>query len=460
MSPAQVVQPQIEEAIRARNFTKVRDTLADWVPADVADLIEQLESEDRAVLFRLLPRDLASDSFEYLSPEYQEELLKALGRGQVAAILNDMSPDDRTALLEELPATATRKLINLLSPEERTIARTLLGYPEDSIGRLMTPDYVAIKPERTVEQALDHIRRYGDDSETLNVIYVVDRQGKLQGDLRIRQVLLAGPDQKIEDLCDGHFVALKATDDQETAVAVFKEYDRVALPVTDSSGVLLGMVTIDDVMDVAEEEATEDIQKIGGMEALDEPYLQAGFGEMLRKRGGWLVLLFLGQMLTVSTMEAYQSKLASAVFLVLFLPLIISSGGNSGTQAATLVIRAMALGEVTLRHWWTVMRREIVSGLALGLCLAAIGFLRIAGGQMVSGAYGPNWLVVGITISSALLGVVLWGTLLGSMLPFLLKGIGADPATSSTPVVTTIVDVTGLIIYFSLATVVLSGTFL
>jgi magnesium transporter len=324
----------------------------------------------------------------------------------------------------------------------------------------MTPDYVAVKPERTVEQALDHIRRYGDDSETLNVIYVVDRQGNLLDDLRIRQVLLAGPEEKIEDLCDGRFVALQATDDQEAAVAVFREYDRVALPVTDSSGVLLGMVTFDDVMDVAEEEATEDIQKIGGMEALDEPYLQAGLGEMLRKRGGWLVLLFLGQMLTVSTMEAYQSKLASAVFLVLFLPLIISSGGNSGTQAATLVIRAMALGEVTLRHWWTVMRREIVSGLALGLCLAAIGFARIAGGQMVTGAYGEHWIVVGITISAALLGVVLWGTILGSMLPFLLKGIGADPATSSTPVVTTIVDVTGLIIYFSLATVVLSGTFL
>ena len=249
MSPADV-QPQIEEAIKNRRFGVVRPLVSEWEPADLADLIQDLEPEDRGVLFRLLPRDLAADSFEYLGPELQEDLLKALGREQVAAILNDMSPDDRTALLEELPASVTRELLSVLTPDERQVAKSLLGYPEDSIGRLMTPDYLAVRPEWTIDEALAHIRRYGHDSETLNVIYVVDYDGKLIDDLRMRQLLLARTDQRITDIMDGHFVVLKAMDDQEDAVQVFSEYDRVAFPVTDSEGSLLGIVTIDDVLDV------------------------------------------------------------------------------------------------------------------------------------------------------------------------------------------------------------------
>lgn len=456
MSPAQV-QPRIEEALKERRFTVVRDLLSESEPAGLVDLIQDLAPGDRAVLFRLLPRDDAADVFEYLSPEYQEELLRHLGREEVAGILNEMAPDDRTALLEELPPSATRHLLNLLTPEERKVATTLLGYPEDSIGRLMTPDYVAVRPHWTIEQALEHIRKYGDDSETLNMIYVVDDQGKLIDDLRMRQVLLAEATDKISDLMNHQWVSLVASHDQEESIPVFRESDRVALPVTDSAGHLLGIVTIDDVLDVAEEEATEDIQKIGGMEALDEPYLQTGFGEMIRKRAGWLVLLFLGQMLTTNVMGYFEGEIASAWFVIIFLPLIISSGGNSGSQAATLIIRAMALGEVTPRQWWRVMRMEVVSGLTLGLLIGAIGFGRIAAGAMLTDAYPDRWWLIGLTVGAALLGVVLWGVLVGSMLPFVMQSLGADPAASSTPFVTTIVDVSGLIIYFGIASATLSS---
>jgi magnesium transporter len=337
----------------------------------------------------------------------------------------------------------------------------LLGYPEDSIGRLMTPDYLAVRPEWTLEEALDHIRRYGDDSETLNVIYVVDERGKLIDDLRMRQVLLAPPQDKIADIMDGLFVVLKAMDDQELAIQVFSEYDRVALPVIDSEGVLIGIVTIDDVLDVAEEEATEDIQKIGGMEALDEPYLQTGHGDMVRKRVGWLIVLFFGQMLTATALDFYRDEIASAVILVLFLPLIIASGGNSGSQAATMVIRAMALGEVTMGHWWSVMRREIVSGFALGIVVGAVGFFGVWGIAVYRPeSYGAHWPLIGLTVGASLIGVVLWGTLIGSMLPFVMRMVGADPAASSTPFVATVVDVTGLLMYFSIAAIVLRGTLL
>jgi magnesium transporter len=460
MSPAEV-QPQIEEAIKDRRFGVVRPLLSEWEPADLADLIQDLDPEDRGVLFRLLPRDLAADSFEYLTPEFQEELLKALGREQVAAILNDMSPDDRTALLEELPASVTRELLSVLTPDERRVAQTLLGYPEDSIGRLMTPDYLAVRPEWTIDEALAHIRRYGHDSETLNVIYVVDDGGKLIDDLRMRQVLLARPEQRIADIMDGHFVALKAIDDQEDSVQVFSEYDRVAFPVTDSEGSLLGIVTIDDVLDVAEEEATEDIQKIGGMEALDYPYLQTGLGDMVKKRVGWLIVLFFGQMLTAMALDYYRDEIIGALILVLFLPLIIASGGNSGSQAATMVIRAMALGEVTMGQWWIVMRKEIASGFWLGLVVGGVGFLGVWFLAIYRpDSYGAHWPLIGLTVGVSLIGVVLWGTLIGSMLPFVMQMIGADPAASSTPFVATVVDVTGLIIYFSIALVVLRGTLL
>ena len=450
----------LEDALRQRHFAELRDQLQGREPAHVVEAIEGFTPEDQAVLFRLLPRDLAGRTFEYLAPEAQERLIKAMAREDVAAILNDMSPDDRTALLEELPAAVTRQLLALLSAQERAIALRLLGYPEKSIGRLMTPDFVAVRADWTVQQVLDHVRNHGRDSETLNVIYIVDDAGRLIDDVRIRLILLARPESRIGDLSDKVFASLHASDDQETAVHVFREYDRVALPVTDSEGVLLGIVTVDDVLDVAQEEATEDIHKIGAVEALDDPYLHAPLAQMVKKRAPWLVVLFIGEMLTATAMGYFEDAIARAVLLVLFVPLIISSGGNSGSQAATLVIRAMALGEVALHDWWRVMRREILSGLSLGAILGTIGFARIAVWESVFHLYGDHWLRVGLTVGVTLVFVVLWGTLVGSMLPFVLRRFGADPATSSAPFVATLVDVSGVLIYFSLASVLLTGTLL
>ena len=452
-----LIRPELEELIRSRDFGQLRKFLLDLSVPDLAELLAETSPEDRAVIFRLLPRSLAADAFEYMPFEAQEELLKGLGDEQVAAVLDEMSADDRTALLEELPGEVTRRLLDLLSPEERAVARSLLGYPEESIGRLMTPDYLHVREGWTVQQVLDHIRRYGRDSETLNVLYVVDEAGKLIDDLRMRELLLVDPTRRVGDIIDRDFVALHATDDQETAVAAFRRHDRTALPVIDSTGSLVGIVTVDDVLDVAEEEATEDIQKLGGTEALEEPYLAISLPTLIRKRAPWLVVLFLGEMLTATAMGFYESEIERAVVLALFIPLIISSGGNSGSQATTLIIRALAVGEVNLRDWWRVVRRELVAGLSLGVMLGVIGFLRVVVFPP-EGSGSVHAVGIGITVGVALLGVVLWGCLAGSLLPLLLKRLGLDPATSSAPFVATLVDVTGLVIYFSVASLLLSGT--
>ncbi|HEY2125223.1 MAG TPA: magnesium transporter [Chthoniobacterales bacterium] len=461
-----ILIPEIKSLIEAREFNALRELFQEWPPADVAEVILDMEENDRVIIFRVLPSALAADVFEYLDVEAQQELLRAMAHEQVVAILNEMSPDDRTALLEELPSAAARQLIRLLTPEERQVAQSLLGYPEGSVGRLMTPDFIAVHEDWTVKEVLDYIRENGQDSETLNVIYVVDDRGKLIDDLRIREFLLKPLTAKVSDIRDETFVALAGGDSQEAALNVFRKYDRSALPVLDSNGVLVGIVTIDDMLDVAEEQATEDIQKLGGMEALDEPYMRISLFRMVRKRAGWLIILFLGEMLTATAMSSYQDEIAKAVVLALFLPLIISSGGNSGSQASTLIIRAMALGEITLRDWWRVASRELRAGLALGLILGIIGALRVAAWSIIGeryfhrSLYGPHWPQVALTVGCALIGVVLWGSLSGSMLPFVLRRVGADPATSSAPFVATLVDVTGLIIYFSIALLIMRGSML
>ncbi|MGI8431090.1 MAG: magnesium transporter [Chthoniobacterales bacterium] len=457
-----LLQPEIKSMIDARNFTALRELFSEMPPVDVAEIILDLPADEQVIIFRILPHTLAADVFEYLDVDVdaQQQLLRGMAHEQVVGILNEMSPDDRTALLEELPSAAARQLIRLLTPEERKIAQQLLGYPEGSVGRLMTPDLIAVKAEWSVRETLDYVRENGRDSETLNVIYVVDDRGKLIDDLRIREFLLTPLAKKVSELMDETFVALSATDTQEDALNVFRKYDRSALPVLDSGGVLVGLVTIDDMLDVAQEEATEDMEKFGGMEAMDEAYMRVPLLTMVRKRATWLVVLFLGEMLTASAMGYYEGAIAKAVVLALFLPMIISSGGNSGSQASMLIIRAMALGEVTLRDWWLVMRKELLAGLMLGLVLGSIGFLRVAVWAQFSNVYGPHWMLIAITVGVALIGVVLWGSLSGSMLPFLLRRLGADPATSSAPFVATLVDVTGLIIYFSLALLILRGSML
>jgi magnesium transporter len=455
-----ILQPEIKSMIDSRNFTALRELFSEMPPADVAEIILDLSEDEQVIIFRILPHALAADVFEYLDVEAQQQLLRGMAHEQVVSILNEMSPDDRTALLEELPSAAARQLIRLLTPEERNIAQALLGYPEGSVGRLMTPDLVAVDSDWTVQDVLSYIRAHGQDSETLNVIYVVDDRGKLLDDIRIREFLLKPLETKVSELMDENFVALNVTDSQEEAVNVFRKYDRAVLPVVDSGGVLVGLVTIDDMLDVAEEQATEDIQKFGGMEAMEEPYMRIPLWRMVRKRAIWLVVLFLGEMLTASAMGYYEGAIAKAVVLALFLPLIISSGGNSGSQASMLIIRAMALGEVTLRDWWRVMRKEVVAGLLLVCVLGTIGFVRVALWAQFSNVYGPHWILVALTVGIALIGVVLWGSLSGSMLPFVLRGVGADPATSSAPFVATLVDVTGLVIYFSIALLIMRGAML
>ena len=457
------IKIHIREFIENKNWKALKHELHQLDPLQVAEILENVSKTDQLVIFRLLPRQLAKDSFQILSHDEQEDIITGLAAHTnfITGLLNDLDPDDRTQFFEELPGKVVQQLVQLLAKEEREIATRLLGYPEESIGRLMTPEYVAIKPYFTVQEALDHIRKFGHDSETLNVIYVVNEQWRLIDDIRIKEIILAPPQQIISDLSDNRFVSLNAYDDQEVAVKVFQDQDRVALPVVDDDGVLLGIITVDDVMDVAEEESTEDFHKFGGTEGLDLSYTKTPLLELVRKRAGWLVVLFFGEMLTASAMGFFEKEIEKAVVLALFVPLVISSGGNSGSQAASLIIRSLALKELNLRNWWYVMRKEIFSGLLLGSVLGLIGFFRILIWQQTGFYnYGEYWIWVGVSVSVALIFIVLWGTLTGSMIPILLKRIGLDPATASAPFVATLVDVTGLIIYFTVASLFLTGKLL
>ena len=324
----------------------------------------------------------------------------------------------------------------------------------------MTPDYIAVRERWSVEQVLDFVRTYGKDSETLNAIYVIDERGKLIDDIRMREILLAPQTFLVRSLMDRNFVCLKVTDEKPEAVELFRKYDRTALPVINDDGILVGIVTVDDVFDVAEEEATREIHQLGGVQALEEPYITTPVPIIVGKRAPWLVVLFMGELLTASAMGFFEEEIALAPVLALFVPLIISSGGNSGSQTATLIVRALGLGEFRVHEWPHVLRREILSGFMLGLVLGTFGFLRIAIWSLFSDFYGPHWHLIGLTVGVTLLSIVMWGTIAGAMLPMLLKAIGLDPATSSAPFVATLVDVTGLVIYFTVALFFLSGTLL
>jgi magnesium transporter len=450
----------LAERLVTGNLHKLKRLTAMVQPEELALLIHENPDIDYKKVFQVLDAEKAIHTFENLDFDIQVDLLRSFSIEQLTSTLNQISPDDRTALFEKLPEEVLPKYLSLLSDEERKTAKELLLYPEDSIGRLMTPDFISVKEDWTVEQVLQHIRTYGKNSETLNLVYVTDSNGYLIDDVRVRHFLLSPLNTKVSDLMDHQFVALNAKDDQEKAIDIFKQTDRVALPVTDFNGLLLGIITFDDVMDVMEEEDTADIQMIGGTEALDEPYLKVSFREMISKRAGWLVILFLGEMLTATAMGYFENEIKRAVILATFIPLIISSGGNTGSQAATLIIRAMALEEVTIANWWHVIRREFLSGIVLGTILGIIGFMRIAVWTMFTDIYGEHWMLIGFTVGLTLVGVVLWGTLSGSMLPLILKRAGVDPAVSSAPFIATLVDVTGLIIYFSIAFLVLKGTLL
>ena len=454
-------EDSIADLVATRQWDRLRDELMPLHPSDVAGVIIEHPTETEGIIFRMLPTEKAARVFSYLPPPEQRSLLESLSNEQVRKLLDDMTPDDRTHLLEEMPAEVTRELLLQLDPQALKATRALLGYPENTAGRYMTPEYAWIYPDMSAADALAKIRETGRGKETLNWVYIIDPEGKLVEDLRLANLVLAHADTNVMAIDDPQLVSVQATADRDTVLQAFAQYDRTVLPVTDKHGYMLGIITVDDVLDIAEQRATEDIQKMGGSEALGASYVDVGFTTMLRKRGGWLAALFLGEMLTATAMGFFEAEIARAVVLAMFVPLIISSGGNSGSQATSLIIRALALQELRLRDWWRVCGREIAAGLALGAFLGAIGFLRIVLWQRLHLTdYGVHYVLVALTVSGALIGVVAFGTLTGSMLPFILRRLGFDPATASAPFVATLVDVTGLCIYFGVAMLILRGTLL
>lgn len=450
----EMLTDQIKLLIADGDPVKLNEYLDSLNISEVESLIDELP-EYADTFISTLSINRAVNVFRILDFPTQERIVKKLSGPKIAELINELPPDDRTSFFSELHGDAVKKMIILLPPADRKEALSLLGYPEESIGRLMTPDYITVKKHWSVARVLDHIRKYGKNSETIDVLYVIDENGILLDDIRIREILLVKPDVLVSDLMDNRLISLKAYDPQEEAINVFRMNNRVALPVTDDQQIMLGIVTVDDILWVANEEYTEDIQRFGGSEALDEPYLDVSLMNLVKKRAGWLVVLFIGELFTATVMQYYEHQLEKVLVLTMFIPLIVSSGGNSGSQASTLIIRAMALGEVGIIDWWRVMKREFTAGLLLGLILGLIGFTRIYGWHLFSDVYGEHWLQIAFTVSISLVGIVLWGSLIGSMFPFVLRRFKADPATSSAPFVATLVDVTGLIIYFSVAAVIL-----
>ena len=453
------LQEQFETIIQTEDKLQIREFLDDQNISDVAQLVEENPEHESQIIANMSVHRAAS-VFKIIDLSTQKRIIHELPPNTTASLLNELPADDRTDFLEELPSNVVRELIKLLDPDERKITLSLLGYPENSIGRLMTPDYVYVYPWNTIEEVFTTIRKFGKDSETINVIYIINEKGELLDDIRIREFILNPPDKKVEELMDERFVALHPEDDQENASEMFKMNNRVALPVVSNNNQLLGIVTIDDILWVAEEEFSEDMQKMGGTEALEEPYLDVPIFKLYKKRIIWLFILFVGETLTIAAMANFQETLEQVLVLSTFIPLIISSGGNSGSQAATLIIQALALGEITVQDWWRIARREILSGLFMGVTLGIVGFFIIYCGHQFFGLFGEHYIRIAFAIGTAIIGVVMWGTIMGSMLPLLLKKLGADPATSSTPFIATLVDVTGLLIYFGTAFLLLKGVLL
>ncbi len=429
---------------------------------ELQDVWPILSRDERAEGFQLLPPDDdADDFFLSLSTRDQAELLMELRPGARRRWVRMLPPDDAVDLVQELEPEDRAAVTELLDPVTRREVSALLAYEEDEAGGLMSPRFARVRPEMTVDEAIAYLRRQARRRlETIYYVYVLDAEQRLQGVVSFRELFASPGDRLIREVMETDVVTVPEHMDQESVSLLLAESDLLAVPVVDAAGRLKGIVTVDDIVDVVQEEATEDIQKAGGMEALDAPYLDVGIATMVRKRGVWLVILFIGEMLTATAMAHYEDEIARAVVLATFVPLLISSGGNSGSQASTLIIRAMALGEVRMRDWWRVVRREFFTGLALGLILAVIGFVRIVVWQQVGQVYGPHYISIAFAVSFSLVGIVLLGTLTGSALPLILNRLGLDPANSSAPFVATLVDVTGLILYFSMARMVLSGTLL
>ena len=429
---------------------------------DLQETWRILAPEDRLEAFLDLPRAEAEDFFLDLSARDQYELISAMPAAQRRSWMRLLPPDDAVDVVQEAEEPSERyELLALLDEQTKNEVTALLAYAEDDAGGLMTPSYARVRPDVTVDEAIAYLRRQGRDRlEHVNYVYVLDTDQKLLGIVSFRDLFTAAPGRTVRDLMASDIVTAQEDTDQEALGRLFAQHDLQAIPVVDADGRMKGIVTVDDIVDVLQEEATEDIQKIGGTEALDAPYLEVSFFEMLKKRVVWLAVLFVGESFTAAAMGRFENEIAKAVVLSLFIPLIISSGGNSGSQASTLVIRAMALGEVTLSDWWRVVHREVVQGFSMGLILAVIGFGRVVLWQTFLHSYGEHYLLVAGTVAMSVVGVVMFGTIVGSMLPFLLKRIGLDPASASAPFVATLVDVSGIVIYFTFASLFLRGTLL
>lgn len=419
-----------------------------------------LSVDERVRAFERLPRDAAAAFFQELSSHEQAELVLAMPEGERYLWLRLLAPDDAADLLQQVEPEQRQELLHLLDQTTQKEVSALLAYKEDEAGGLMSPRFARVRPDMTVEEAIAYLRRQSRHLETIYYVYVLDSQQRLLGVVSFRELLSAPAGRPISSIMHEDVVAVPESLDQEAVAQLFRQHGFLALPVVDDQGRVQGIVTSDDIVDVLQEEATEDIQKIGGMEALGTPYLRTPLFEMVKKRGGWLTFLFFGGTLTATAMGYFEQELSRAVVLALFLPLIIASGGNAGAQATTLVIRAMALSEVHMSDWWRVVRKEFVSGLALGCLLALVAIVWVIVWELVLGLYGEHFLRVGLSVALSLVGVVTWGTLAGSTLPFVLRKLGLDPASASAPFVATLVDVVGVVIYFSVARLVLSGTLL
>lgn len=444
----QLLKPEIEELVNQRSWKAIRDGLDGWHPAEIAELLLDVEKKDKVLLYRALPRDVATDVFAEMELEDRETLLIDLTDTETKQLLADLAPDDRTDLLEELPAKVTRTLLNMLNQEDLKEARDLLGYPEYSVGRLMTPDFVAIKENMTVKQALDHIRKHGKDSETIYRVYVRDDKGKLIDDILLRNVILATEDTLISDLMDYNVVSISAFEDQEEAVRYMEKYNLISLPVVDSTGQILGIVTVDDILDVQAEETTEDFQKIGGMSPVEQSYTSASVWKLFQKRFPWLLALLLANFITAAVITYYEEVTLAVVVLASFIPLLIGTAGNSGTQTATLIIRGLAVGEIDSKAWSSVLKKELVVGIVLGVILGTISYL-------VGIIEGSDNLKVALVVSVSMLTLVIWANIIGSILPIVIDKLKLDPAVISSPLIATLIDVSGVTIYFNIAIFIL-----
>lgn len=450
----------INTLLKNKDAKTLKKVICQFSPFEIAQIVGNKVSEEQQLIFSVLSKETAIKTFAFLPKHTQLHLLKVIEPGQAAAILEDLSSGERVDYLQELPRAVVDELVKRLPHDERMFTLTLLGYPEDTVGRIMTSDYMTVGMDWSIESVLNHILQFGHETETMNTLYVVDEDSKLLDTINIRKLLFAPRNATVNTIADHKVETISVYAKVEEAFALMKKYDRLALPVVDEEGILLGVITNDDLLQFLNEEATSDIQKIGGSEALDEPYMETPFLSLMRKRAGWLTVLFIGEMLTTTAMTFFEDTISRAVVLALFLPLIISSGGNAGSQASTLIIRAMALGEVRLKDWWTITKRELASGLFLGVTLAIVGFTRVSLWSTFSDIYGPHWLMLAWTIAAALVGVVLVGTLFGAILPIALRRFKLDPATCSAPFVATFVDVTGVLIYFFISIIILRGTLL